>query len=70
MSGDASTAPGEGPGGAPGAPPEGAGSGAEPILAHTRERLAALDGVPVEEHPQVFDEIHRALAAALGEVSS
>ena len=30
-----------------------------------RERLAGLDGLPVPEHVQVFDEVHRLLQDAL-----
>lgn len=39
---------------------------AEQTLHSTRERIAALDGLPVSEHVGVFDEIHRELSDVLG----
>ncbi|GAA1110982.1 hypothetical protein [Nocardiopsis composta] len=39
---------------------------AERTLESARQKLAALDGMPVAEHPKVFDELHRELSAVLG----
>ena len=36
-----------------------------PGVLAARERLASLEGTPVPEHVQVFDEVHRLLQDAL-----
>jgi hypothetical protein len=33
-------------------------------------RLSDLDGLPVDEHPAVFEHVHRGLTAALGALDS
>lgn len=36
-----------------------------PAVAAARSRLSMLDGLPVSEHVEVFDEVHRLLQDAL-----
>ena len=38
---------------------------APPGVGAARDRLQSLDGMPVPEHVQVFDEVHRLLQDAL-----
>jgi hypothetical protein len=63
------------------ATPEGAGPGPavlEPAVPETGDlrvdqalaRLADLRGLPVEEHPAVFEQVHGGLTAALGALDS
>jgi hypothetical protein len=81
-SGGASGPAGAGP---EGAGPERAGPGAEPEGAEPEvagpetgdlrvdqalARLADLRGLPVEEHPAVFGQVHGGLTAALGALDS
>lgn len=35
------------------------------VLAALEERLAALDDAPLDGHPQVLEDVHRALVAEL-----
>jgi hypothetical protein len=39
-------------------------------LLAARQRLAALDGTPVEQHPAVFAAVHELLTSALGVTSA
>ncbi|MEX2618653.1 MAG: hypothetical protein WD250_00390 [Egibacteraceae bacterium] len=41
----------------------------DPGLERLRGRLAALEEAPLGEHPDVLDEVHRALVAELGSLA-
>ncbi|MCY9784674.1 hypothetical protein KIK06_12300 [Nocardiopsis sp. EMB25] len=47
-------------------PTEQAAELAERTLTSTRERLAALDGLPTAEHVGVLDSLHQELSSVLG----
>ena len=52
------------PSGSP-APLPGEALAEPPAVAAARARLASLDGAPVGDHVEVFDEVHRLLQDAL-----
>jgi hypothetical protein len=52
-----------------GRPPE-AGTTGDPQVDEALHKLAGLDGLPLHEHPGVFEQIHGALAGALGTLGS
>lgn len=68
--------PGEGGPWSPGGPPgPGAGGDAGPGTGDDRvdaalRRLTDLDGLPVAEHPAVFEHVHERLAGALGDLEA
>lgn len=41
----------------------------DPGLQQLRDRLAALEDAPLGTHPDVLDEVHRALVAELGSLA-
>ena len=49
-----------------GAGPEEAGTTGDPQVDEALHKLTDLDGLPLHEHPAVFEQIHGALAGALG----
>jgi hypothetical protein len=49
-----------------GAPPEGSPSTGDARVDEALAKLAGLDGLPLPEHPAVFETIHGALTGALG----
>jgi hypothetical protein len=49
--------------------PGGAGTG-DARVDEALARLGDLDGLPVDEHPAVFEHVHRDLTAALGALDS
>jgi hypothetical protein len=49
-----------------GAPPEGSPSTGDARVDEALTRLTDLDGLPLPEHPAVFEHIHGALTGALG----
>jgi hypothetical protein len=49
-----------------GAPPEGSASTGDARVDAALTKLASLDGLPVPEHPAVFEHVHGALTGALG----
>jgi hypothetical protein len=58
---------------APGSPGSASAAGARPGTGDARvdeavARLADLDGLPVAEHPAVFDYVHERLTEALGDL--
>lgn len=54
---------GDQPPGPAGPPPTG-----EPQVDEAIARLSELSGLPVAEHPAVFEDVHRRLAETLGEL--
>ena len=46
-------------------PPSGPVPAAGTVVTQALERLAELDGRPVDEHVEVFEEVHRLLQTAL-----
>jgi hypothetical protein len=51
------------------AAPDQAGTGDDRVD-EALARLGDLDGLPVDEHPAVFEHVHRGLTAALGALDS
>jgi len=51
------------------APPEQAQTG-DARVDQALARLADLGGLPIDEHPAVFEHVHRGLTAALGTLDS
>ena len=49
-----------------GAPPEGSPSTGDARVDEALAKLAGLDGLPLPEHPAVFEAMHGALTGALG----
>jgi hypothetical protein len=56
----------------PGVPsvPEGTGTTGDPQVDAALDKLADLADRPLNEHPAVFEQIHGALAGALGTLDS
>lgn len=69
MEHDSSGAAGPEPAGPEHAGPEPAGTG-DPRVDQALAGLADLGGRPVDEHPVVFEQVHRDLTAALGALDS
>jgi hypothetical protein len=53
-----------------GAPPDGGPSTGDARVDEALAKLAGLDGLPLPEHPAVFEAIHGALSGALGELDT
>jgi hypothetical protein len=54
----------------PGTTPEGSGTTGDPQVDAALDKLADLAELPLNEHPAVFEQIHGALAGALGTLDS
>ncbi len=54
----------------PGTTPEGSGTTGDPQVDAALGKLADLAELPLNEHPAVFEQIHGALAGALGTLDS
>jgi hypothetical protein len=50
--------------------PEGTGTTGDPQVDAALDKLADLADLPLNEHPAVFEQIHGALAGALGTLDS